>query len=146
MAGVSAVPRRSTGEEGPWPRALRAERNHEVRTVVARVVDPFRDRIALQQVVGRRAEEREQLARIGRRGASQAVHAEAGRMAGMRSWMGSRVALAVVVMIEKVRSNSASGCVGSRQIDQRPANAIGSPSARWIRFGWRISGVIRSHS
>ena len=60
--------------------------------------------------------------------------------------MGSSVALADVVMIENVRTASASGWVGSRQMDQRPANAIGSPSIRRIRFGWRISGVIRSHS
>ncbi len=64
----------------------------------------------------------------------------------MRSWIGASVAFAVVVTIVNVRSHSLSGSAGSRQGDQSPAKAIGSPSTRRIRFGWRIDSATRSHS
>ena len=64
----------------------------------------------------------------------------------MRSWIGDRVALAVVVTIVNVRTHSAAGSAGSRQGDQSPANAIGAPSAGRIRLGCRMDSATRSHS
>ena len=91
-------------------------------------------------------------------GSSHSSHAGSGSTTGMRSWTGSSSAFASVVTIEHERSQPSSlpmvptSGSGTFHTAHSPANAIGSPSRRWMKNGSRRArfvpggGGTRRHS